>query len=159
MIEAGSIELTQARVLARHGERLTAADWRRIEAMRDWAPALELARATALRPWLEGITADSGVVAIEAALRRHWRGVVDEVAAWMPRAWQPAEYSRRWPFGLLQWETVSRRSVSNAARAAPDAIDRAPNATPSRRSPARAATISAAAAFSSTVSRYGPVAP
>ena len=36
---------------------------------------------------------------------------------------------------------------------------RAPNATPSRRSPARAATISAAAAFSSTVSRYGPVAP
>ena len=90
MIEAGSIELTQARVLARHGERLTAADWRRIEAMRDWAPALELARATALRPWLEGITADSGVVAIEAALRRHWRGVVAEVAAWMPRAWQPA---------------------------------------------------------------------
>jgi hypothetical protein len=90
VIDAGSIELTHARVLARHGERLTAADWRRIEAMRDWAPALELARATALRPWLEGITADSDAAQIEAALRRHWRGVVAEVAAWMPEAWHAA---------------------------------------------------------------------
>ena len=49
MIVAGSLELTHARVLARHGERLAAADWRRIEAIRDWAPALELARTTALR--------------------------------------------------------------------------------------------------------------
>jgi hypothetical protein len=90
LIDAGSIELTQARVLARHGERLAAADWRRIEAMRDWAPALELARATALRPWLEGITADSDVAQVEATLRRHWRGVVAEVAAWMPTAWHAA---------------------------------------------------------------------
>ena len=65
MIVAGSLELTHARVLARHGERLAAADWRRIEAIRDWAPALELARTTALRPWLEGVSVDSGVAQIE----------------------------------------------------------------------------------------------
>jgi hypothetical protein len=90
VIDAGSLELAQARVLARHGERLGAADWRRVEAMRDWGPALELARTTALRPWLEGITVDSGVAQIEGALRRHWRNVVAEAAAWMPASWQAA---------------------------------------------------------------------
>ncbi|HEY2188950.1 MAG TPA: hypothetical protein VGH48_10350 [Caldimonas sp.] len=90
MIDAGSLELAHARILARHGERLTAVDWRRIESMRDWAPALELARATALRGWLEGISVDSGVAQIEGTLRRHWRNVVAEVAAWMPVSWQAA---------------------------------------------------------------------
>jgi hypothetical protein len=90
VIEAGSLELTHARVLARHGERLGPADWRRIEATRDWTPALEVARSTALRPWLDGITADSGVAQVEGTLRRHWRGVVSETAAWMPAPWQAA---------------------------------------------------------------------
>jgi len=90
VIVAGSLELTHARVLARHGERLAGADWRRIEAIRDWTPALELARTTALRPWLEGVSVDSGVAQIEATLRRHWRGVVAEVAGWMPEAWHEA---------------------------------------------------------------------
>jgi hypothetical protein len=90
VIDCGSLEYTHARVHARHGQRLDAADWRRIEVLRDFAPSLELARATALRPWLVGITADSGVPQIEAALRRHWRSLVDEVAGWMPAAWRPA---------------------------------------------------------------------
>jgi hypothetical protein len=90
VIDAGSLELAHARVLARHGERLTSADWRRIEATRDWAPALEVARATALRPWLDGITVDSGVAQIEGTLRRHWRRGVAEAAEWMPAPWQAA---------------------------------------------------------------------
>jgi hypothetical protein len=90
VIDCGSLELTQARVQARHGERLDATAWRRIEVMRDFAPSLELARATALRPWLIGITADSGVEQIEAVLRRQWRAVVAEVAGWMPAPWVPA---------------------------------------------------------------------
>jgi hypothetical protein len=90
VIECGSLEYAHARVHARHGERLDAAAWRRIEVMRDFAPSLELARASALRPWLVGITADSSAPQIEATLRGHWRSLVDEVAGWMPAAWRQA---------------------------------------------------------------------
>ena len=56
----------------------------------------------------------------------------------------------------LLGHAVSRRSVSSAASAAPPSSAAAASATPSRSSPARPATIRPAAAFSSTVSRYGP---
>lgn len=90
MIDCGSLELAHARLHARHGRRLDAAAWRRIEVLRDFAPLLALARGTALQPWLAGIGADSDVRQVEAALRRHWRALVDEVAAWMPADWRPA---------------------------------------------------------------------
>ena len=90
MIECGSLEYAHARLHARHGQRADEAAWRRIETMRELAPLLELARATALRPWLVGIAADSTAHRIEASLRGHWRALVDEVASWMPQAWQPA---------------------------------------------------------------------
>lgn len=90
MIECGSLEYAHARLHARHGQRLDAAAWRRIEVMRDFAQLLELARGTALQPWLVGITADSDVHRVEAVLRRHWRALVDEGVAWMPAEWQPA---------------------------------------------------------------------
>lgn len=90
MIECGSLEYAQARVQARHGQRLDEATWRRIEVVREFAPLLDLARTTALRPWLVGIAADSAAQPIEAALRGHWRALVDEVAGWMPVPWQPA---------------------------------------------------------------------
>ncbi|MDE2368777.1 MAG: hypothetical protein KGN16_07375, partial [Burkholderiales bacterium] len=87
-IECGSLEYALARLAAR--PRADAALWRRIEVERDFAPLLELARAGALRPWLVGITAASGVHEVESALRRHWRERVAEVAGWMPAAWRPA---------------------------------------------------------------------
>ncbi|WP_298828246.1 hypothetical protein [uncultured Piscinibacter sp.] len=90
MIACGSHEYAHARVHARHGQRLDAAAWRRIEVMRDFSPLLELARGTALRPWLVGITADSDAHQVEAVLRRHWRALVDELVAWMPGEWRPA---------------------------------------------------------------------
>lgn len=90
MIDCGSLELAHARLHARHGRRLDAAAWRRIEVLRDFAPLLALARGTALQPWLAGIGADSDAQQVEAALRRHWRALVDEVAAWMPADWRPA---------------------------------------------------------------------
>jgi hypothetical protein len=90
VIDCGSLEFAHARIQARHGQRLDTAAWRRIETMREFVPALELARSTALRPWLVGITADSSAPQIESTLRRHWRSTVDEAAAWMPMAWQPA---------------------------------------------------------------------
>ena len=88
MIECGSLEFAQARLQARHGQRLDDASWRRIETMREIAPLLEFARGTALRPWLVGIAADSPAHRVEAALHGHWRALVDEVVAWMPRRWQ-----------------------------------------------------------------------
>lgn len=90
MIECGSLEFAQARLQARHGQRVDEAAWRRIVAMREFAALLELARSTVLRQWLVGVTADGSVHRIEAALRGHWRALVDEVVTWMPGPWQPA---------------------------------------------------------------------
>ena len=90
MIECGSLEYAQARIGARHGERLREADWHRIEVLRELAPLLEVARATSLRSWLAGIDADSGVHRIDSAVRDRWRAIVAEVAGWMPAPWRPA---------------------------------------------------------------------
>ena len=90
MIECGSLEYAQARLNARHGQRLREADWRRIELLRELGPLLEAARGTSLRPWLGGITAESSVHQVESTLRRHWRDIVAEVAGWMPGSWRPA---------------------------------------------------------------------
>jgi hypothetical protein len=90
VIECGSLEYAWGRLQARHGQRAGEPAWRRIEVMRDFAPLLELARSTALRPWLDGITADSSDAQIETTLRGHWRALVAEVGGWMPQAWQAA---------------------------------------------------------------------
>ena len=90
MIAAGSLEYAHARIWARHGQRPDGALWRRSETTREFAAVLELARGSALAGWLEGIAPGAGVHAVEAALRRHWRERVAEVASWMPAAWQPA---------------------------------------------------------------------
>lgn len=90
MIDCGSIDLAQARLQARHGQRLDDKAWRRIEITRDFAPLLEGARATALRPWLVGLTAASDGHAVETALRGHWQAVVAEAAGWMAAEWRPA---------------------------------------------------------------------
>jgi len=90
VIAAGSVEYAHARIWARHGRRPDDALWHRIETTRDLAAVLELARGSALAGWLEGIGPGAGAHAIEAALRRHWRERVDEVASWMPPAWRAA---------------------------------------------------------------------
>lgn len=96
MIECGSLEYAHARLHARHGQRLDDAAWRRIEVIREFAPLLEGMRASALRPWLSGITVDSSVHRVEASLRGQWRALIDERAAWMPSSWH----------GALQWCAV-----------------------------------------------------
>lgn len=97
-IDCGSLEFAHARILARHGQRVAETTWQRIEVVRGFAPALELARGSALRPWLVGLSADSTQAQIETVLRGHGQAMVDEVAAWMPAAWQPAlAWCARWP--------------------------------------------------------------
>lgn len=86
----GSLPYALARLGACHGQRPDEAAWRRIESLRGFAPALEEARRTALRPWLVGITADSDAAQVEATLRGHARAWVMQVADWMDPAWHAA---------------------------------------------------------------------
>lgn len=87
----GSLELAQARIGARWGQQPTAATWRRIEATRDLAGVLEIARADpALARWTDGIGVGMPLHALERTLRQHGRARVAELARWMPAAWQPA---------------------------------------------------------------------
>jgi hypothetical protein len=90
MKDAGSLEFAFARLSARYGDRPGDGLWRRIEHLRDFADALTVVRASPLAPWVVGVGTDASADAIEAAARRHWRGLVAEVAGWMPAEWAPA---------------------------------------------------------------------
>jgi hypothetical protein len=89
MKDIGSLELAQARLQARHGERADEAAWQRLEVAREFTALLDAARHTPLQRWLVGITPHSPPHQIECVLRGHWRATVAEVAGWMPTAWQP----------------------------------------------------------------------
>jgi len=94
----GSLELAYARSMARHGQRVDESGWHRIEVQRDIAPLLELARGTALRPWLVGLTPASGSHAVDEQLRAQWRHTVAEVLDWMPEPWEGAvAWCAVWP--------------------------------------------------------------
>ena len=97
-IACGSLEFAWARLRARHGLRPDDAAWHGIEHARAFAPALERARATALRPWLVGITGQSTPAQLEATLRGHWRAYVAELERWLPEPWQAAvAWCALWP--------------------------------------------------------------
>jgi hypothetical protein len=86
----GSLEYAQARISARFGDRPDAATWRKVEHVRDFAALLDIARHSALRTWVGGISALSTPHEIEAILRGHWRRHVADVADWMPDDWRGA---------------------------------------------------------------------
>ena len=97
MTEAGGCEYLQARLQARQGGRPDAAAWSHLEAIRELSPLLRFAADSPFRPWLAGITAETDIHAMEAALRQRWHDLVAEVARWSPDKWRPA---LRW-WGLL----------------------------------------------------------
>jgi len=80
----------QARLQARHGDRLSESGWQAIEASRLYGVFLERARATWLARFLEriGETADAHMV--ELHLREARRRYVLEIAAMMLPPWQAA---------------------------------------------------------------------
>jgi hypothetical protein len=90
MIDAGSLEYAHARLCARYGDRPDELAWRRIETLREFRAMLDAVRASHLGAWIADIGPDSGVHAIEFAMRAHWRSRVTAIAAWMPAAWCPA---------------------------------------------------------------------
>jgi hypothetical protein len=79
----------QARLQARHGERLQEGDWRVLEAARSVDQFIERARATSLRRFTEQLTARMSSHAMERLLRAAWRTYVAEVAAWVETDWRP----------------------------------------------------------------------
>jgi hypothetical protein len=78
----------QARLQARHGERLEEADWRMLEAAKSLDHFHDRARMSSLRRCTERIDPQMSPHAIERALRAEWRRYVAEVAAWVPSEWQ-----------------------------------------------------------------------
>ncbi len=80
----------QARIEARHGERLQDADWKTLESAQSLSRYLELARSTSLKRFLAQIGPDLSAHAVERVLRREAGNYAGEVAAWAPRRWRPA---------------------------------------------------------------------
>ena len=88
MSSRASWSYVQARLQARHGERLEEADWRVLEAAKSLDHFHDRARMSSLRRFTERIDTQVSAHAIERALRAEWRHYVAEVAAWVPSAWQ-----------------------------------------------------------------------
>ena len=80
----------QARIEARHGERLQDVDWRTLESARSLPRYLEGANSTVLKRFLTEISSDMSVHAIERLLRREGVLYACEIASWAPRRWRPA---------------------------------------------------------------------
>lgn len=79
----------QARLQARHGERLQEGDWRALEAARSVDQFIERSRATSLRRFTEHLNARMSSHAIERLLRAAWRTYIAEVGAWVAADWRP----------------------------------------------------------------------
>lgn len=86
----GQYDYIQARLQARHGQRPDAALWQRLGALRDLPLFLQTARASGLRPWLEGFTPDTSAHRMEQLLRQRFRAEAEHIARWQPRPWQAA---------------------------------------------------------------------
>ena len=76
----------QARLQARHGDRLDEGDWRSLEAAKSLDHFHDRARMSSLRRFTERLDTQMSAHAIERALRVEWRRYVAEVAlGFLPR--------------------------------------------------------------------------
>jgi len=80
----------QARLQARHAERLSESAWAALGAQGDAPAFVERARQTPLRRWLRGVSAGAGVHDLERRLRRELVAAIERVARWVPRRWRAA---------------------------------------------------------------------
>lgn len=78
----------QSRLQARHGRRLTESDWRLLESTEDLTGYLQAARQSFFREWIHHLAAGADAHQIERSLRQDWAAYCDEVARWLPPAWQ-----------------------------------------------------------------------
>ncbi len=91
----------QARLQARHAERLAPSAWVRLETSQSAQHFLQAVRDTPLGRWVGALDRDSDARAVEAALQLSFHEHVDEVADWIEDPWAPSVRWMRW-FPLLQ---------------------------------------------------------
>lgn len=88
----------QARLQARHGERLTEEGWQAVEAARSFEEFLDRARSGGLGRFTERLNAQMTVHALEATLRSESRAYVQALAGWVPPEWRAAVlWTMVWP--------------------------------------------------------------
>lgn len=78
----------QARMQARLGERLTAAEWRALEGARALTHFIDQGRTTTLRRHLGSVHDAMPVHDIERSMRDQAANTAKEVADWCPKAWR-----------------------------------------------------------------------
>jgi hypothetical protein len=108
----GSLEYAQARLSARFGDRPDELAWRKLEHVRELPALLDVARTSAFRTWVGGISEVSTPHEIEATLRGHWRDHVAMVAKWLPDEWCPAVL---WCGALLDVPVIAHLARGQAA--------------------------------------------
>jgi hypothetical protein len=86
----------QARLGARHAERVSPATWLRLETHRSAESFLEAARATPLARWLGRVDRNPDPHAVEAALELEFANHVEEVADWIDDPWARSVRWLRW---------------------------------------------------------------
>jgi len=86
----GSLEYVQARISARFGNRPDEIAWRKLAHVRELPALFDVARNSAFRTWVGGISATSTPHEIEARLRELWHAHVAEVAGWVDDDWRDA---------------------------------------------------------------------
>jgi len=96
---ASAYACLHARLQARHGARPGALLWRAIDSARVADHLLEVARASCLRPWVQGFGPRSTAHEVERELRARWRAYCLGIAAYQPAADRAAT---RW-LALLPW--------------------------------------------------------
>lgn len=95
----------QARAQARLAALPRDAEWERLEATRSLSAFLEESRATALKPWVVGLSGVSDAHDVDRAIRALFRAEVETAARWVPAAWGAAV---RWVQWLPQLPVLDR---------------------------------------------------
>ena len=96
MTAPASFGYVQARAQARLASLPRESDWQRLEATRGLSAFLEEARATALKPWVAGLSGASDAHDIDRGIRMLFQAEVEAAARWVPEGWRA---SVRW----VQW--------------------------------------------------------
>lgn len=90
MIRTVGFAYAGARIQARYGKLVPAAQWERLRRLGTPGAFMQAARDTALRPWLTQIDVTADPHQLEAQLRALFRRRVGELAEWSPPSWRPA---------------------------------------------------------------------
>jgi len=80
----------QARLQARHGERMDEAHWHALEGAQSFLTYLDRTRSTPVCQFTELVPADASAHVVERRLREARRGYAEEIASWMPTSWRRA---------------------------------------------------------------------